>query len=179
MRPSVCASASSERRRRKYANTPSAMNARSCCPIALCRRKNRAAANRPDARACGSRRLPLASPAIWFARGLIEYLSRFGARCIRLGRPCGAWRSTFRASRAAVIAGRKRFVDANRIERGLERGPEDAAVVGLHAHLHRDVAQRWREPHGGVRVAILALAAPALRDDLALRPRDRFLRPRA
>ncbi len=86
---SVCASSSSERRRRKYANTPSAMNARSCCPIALCRRKKSCSS---ESAGCWSVRISaiaLASPAIWFARRLIGLPSRCALRCSPLGRPGG------------------------------------------------------------------------------------------
>ena len=61
----VSASASSERIRRRYANTPSATNARSSCPICGCARKNwrsrmSAGASSGDARDAGSpsRRAP-------------------------------------------------------------------------------------------------------------------------
>ena len=95
----VCASASSERRRRKYANTPSAMNARSCCPIALCWRKKSCSSESAGARAAGSRRSPRRAPRSGSPAGPVECLraSRSGIR--RLG-------AALRAHGAAVIAGR-------------------------------------------------------------------------
>ena len=83
----VCASSVSERRLRNQANTPSAISARSCCPIALCRRKKSCSSESAGYASASVSAMAAASPATWFARGLIGVPSRFALRYSRSGRP--------------------------------------------------------------------------------------------
>ena len=171
------ASASSERMRRRYANTPSAMNARSRWPISGCARKNAdsaASAGDVEARDARDRRRRARR-----AGSRARVIGRSSSGTSRRARRCG------RCARAAARRDAASRARRGRPRRSRRRGSSRAAPrrvprVGVgHAHLHRDVAQRRREPDVGVGLAVVAAAMPALGVDRRRAPTRSSRSPRA
>ncbi len=168
----LCASASSERLRRRYANDavgdPRAI-VRAHFGMLAEERGERAvgrAVEWRDALDRGGERRELVAP-----RRHCPCMSAGGSTGI--GRRRGRVRHGIRArdfDRDRQV-GDRGFVDANRIEQHLER----AAGGARHAHLDRNVVHRRREPEPRVGLAVVALPMPPLGLDFALRPCDRFL----
>ena len=164
---SVCASAVSDRMRRRKANAPSATNARSFWPSAGLRAEERAklrvgrCVEHAHALDRGGERRDLVLP---HAHGVVRSAADVPASLF-----CGRRRRLHRrpsdSACSAFELDRVRFVDANGVEQHFDR-----SARRFRADLHRQPAQRRREPDVAFGPSVLAGAMPHLGLDRAVAP---------